>query len=103
MAGAASLRPAAASIKSERLSPNSNSVAWDMFPPREYSVMDRKIETLVPGQRIIDDGDMLLYRALPAPDRVSIGLFVFLDHYRHHSSRGIGDKPHPHAGTIHRA
>jgi redox-sensitive bicupin YhaK (pirin superfamily) len=60
--------------------------------------MDRRIETLLPAQRVIDDGDMLLYRALPTPDRISVGPFVFLDHYRHRSSRGIGDKPHPHAG-----
>ena len=60
--------------------------------------MDRKIETLLPARRVIDDGDMLLYRALPAPDRVSVGPFVFVDHYRHHSMRGIGDTPHPHAG-----
>jgi redox-sensitive bicupin YhaK (pirin superfamily) len=60
--------------------------------------MDRKTEALLPAQRVIDDGDMLLYRALPAPGRISIGPFVFLDHYRHRSKRGIGDKPHPHAG-----
>jgi redox-sensitive bicupin YhaK (pirin superfamily) len=60
--------------------------------------MDRKIEALVPARRVIDDGDMLLYRALPAPDLTSIGPFVFVDHYRHRSKRGIGDKPHPHAG-----
>jgi redox-sensitive bicupin YhaK (pirin superfamily) len=59
--------------------------------------MDRKIETLLPARRAIDDGDMLLYRALPAPARISVGPFVFLDHYRHRSARGIGDKPHPHA------
>ena len=60
--------------------------------------MDRKIAAMLPGERIIDDGDMVLYRGLPAADRVSVGPFVFLDHYRHHSMRGIGDKPHPHAG-----
>jgi redox-sensitive bicupin YhaK (pirin superfamily) len=60
--------------------------------------MDRQIETLLPASRIVEDGDMLLYRALPTPGRVSIGPFVFLDHYRHRSARGIGDKPHPHAG-----
>jgi quercetin 2,3-dioxygenase len=60
--------------------------------------MDRKIETLLPAQRVVDDGNMLLYRALPASSRISIGPFVFLDHYRHRSSRDIGDKPHPHAG-----
>lgn len=41
---------------------------------------------------------MVLYRALPTGDRESIGPFVFLDHYRHQSRRGIGDRPHPHAG-----
>lgn len=60
--------------------------------------MDRRIEAPLPVQRVIDDGDMMLYRALPAPARVSVGPFVFLDHYRHRSTRGIGDKPHPHAG-----
>ncbi len=60
--------------------------------------MDRKIAALLPGERIIDNGDMVLYRSLPATDRASIGPFVFFDHYRHHSMRGIGDKPPPHAG-----
>jgi redox-sensitive bicupin YhaK (pirin superfamily) len=60
--------------------------------------MNRRIETRLAAQRIIDDGDMLLFRALPAPDRASVGPFVFVDHYRHRSRRGIGDKPHPHAG-----
>ena len=60
--------------------------------------MDRKIENLVAGQRVIDDGDMLLYRALPSPNRQAVGPFVFIDHYRHRSRRGIGDTPHPHAG-----
>jgi redox-sensitive bicupin YhaK (pirin superfamily) len=41
---------------------------------------------------------MRLWRALPLPDRSSLGPFVFLDHYRHRSRRGIGDSPHPHAG-----
>ena len=59
---------------------------------------ERKIEAIIPSDRIIDDGDMRLWRALPVNDRVSLGPFVFLDHYRHHSPRGIGDKPHPHAG-----
>lgn len=60
--------------------------------------MNRKIESLIPGQRVIDDGDMLLYRALPSPTRQALGPFVFIDHYRHRSRRGIGDTPHPHAG-----
>ena len=58
----------------------------------------RTIETLLPEDRVIDDGDMLLRRALPVEGQPSLGPFVFLDHYRHHSRRGIGDKPHPHAG-----
>jgi redox-sensitive bicupin YhaK (pirin superfamily) len=60
--------------------------------------MERKIETTIAAKRLIDDGDMVLYRALPAETRISVGPFVFIDHYRHHTARGIGDKPHPHAG-----
>lgn len=58
----------------------------------------RIIEAVLPEDRVIDDGDMLLRRALPVEDHPSLGPFVFLDHYRHQSRRGIGDKPHPHAG-----
>lgn len=58
----------------------------------------RRLETVHPEQRVIDDGDMLLRRALPVQGQTSLGPFVFLDHYRHHSQRGIGDRPHPHAG-----
>lgn len=58
----------------------------------------RQIEMIVPSDLIIDDGDMLLWRALPVDEQISLGPFVFLDHYRHQSRRGIGDKPHPHAG-----
>lgn len=60
--------------------------------------MQRAIESIFPAQRVIDDGDMLLRRALPLRGRVSLGPFVFIDHYRHVSPRGIGDSPHPHAG-----
>jgi redox-sensitive bicupin YhaK (pirin superfamily) len=60
--------------------------------------MDRTITSVLPAEQIIDDGDMVLYRGLPSADRNAVGPFVFLDHYRHHSMRGIGDKPHPHAG-----
>lgn len=60
--------------------------------------MNRRIAIRLAAQRVIDDGDMLLFRALPAPDRPSVGPFVFVDHYRHRSRRGIGDRPHPHAG-----
>jgi len=60
--------------------------------------MERTISASLPAQRVIDDGDMLLWRALPLAGRNHLGPFVFLDHYRHRSRRGIGDKPHPHAG-----
>ena len=60
--------------------------------------MDRMIISTLPPQTVIDDGDMLLFRALPTEAQESVGPFVFLDHYRHQSRRGIGDKPHPHAG-----
>lgn len=60
--------------------------------------MSGSIRTAIQAQRVIDDGDMLLYRALPAAGQDALGPFVFLDHYRHSSLRGIGDKPHPHAG-----
>lgn len=59
---------------------------------------ERLISAVLPAQRVIDDGDMLLWRALPQRDRLSLGPFVFIDHYRHRSRRGIGDAPHPHAG-----
>lgn len=60
--------------------------------------MQRVIKTILPAQRVIDDGDMLLWRALPLRERISLGPFVFIDHYRHHRPFGIGDSPHPHAG-----
>ena len=60
--------------------------------------MERQVDSLLTAQRVIDDGDMLLYRALPSAARQSLGPFVFIDHYRHRSRRGIGDSPHPHAG-----
>lgn len=60
--------------------------------------MTRTITSVLPGQRLIDDGDMLLWRALPSQQRDHLGPFVFIDHYRHQSRRGIGDRPHPHAG-----
>ena len=47
---------------------------------------------------VINDGDMRLLRSLPTSSIESLGPFVFLDHYQHQSKRGIGDKPHPHAG-----
>ena len=43
------------------------------------------------------NGGMTLFRVLPQIERRSVGPFVFLDHYKHDSKRGIGDKPHPHA------
>ncbi|MES2184816.1 MAG: pirin family protein [Pseudomonadota bacterium] len=60
--------------------------------------MQRSIDSVLPAEQVIDDGDMVLWRALPLPARTSLGPFIFIDHYRHHSRRGIGDKPHPHAG-----
>ena len=60
--------------------------------------MERSIAQTLPAQRVIDDGDMLLWRALPLAERDHLGPFVFIDHYRHQSRRGIGDTPHPHAG-----
>lgn len=60
--------------------------------------MERTIAALLPAHRVIDDGDMLLWRALPLEEHDHLGPFVFIDHYRHKSQRGIGDKPHPHAG-----
>lgn len=58
----------------------------------------RTITEVLSAHKAIDDGDMLLWRALPQRDRLSIGPYVFVDHYKHQSKRGIGDKPHPHAG-----
>ncbi len=60
--------------------------------------MDRVITSVLESQNLIHDGDMRLRRALPQEKRRSLGPFVFLDHYRHQSQRGIGDRPHPHAG-----
>ncbi len=60
--------------------------------------MNRTIESRLPAQPVIDDGDMKLFRALPSPQRAALGPFVFVDHYRSASPRGIGDRPHPHAG-----
>jgi redox-sensitive bicupin YhaK (pirin superfamily) len=68
------------------------------FVRETLHAMQRRIETRLSAQRVVDDGDMLLYRALPAPRRSSVGPFVFVDHYRSRSARGIGDRPHPHAG-----
>lgn len=60
--------------------------------------MDRSITDILPAEDLIDDGDMHLRRALPLEDRTALGPFVFIDHYRHTGLRGIGDRPHPHAG-----
>ena len=60
--------------------------------------MERSISRILPAQDLIDDGDMRLRRALPQEQCTALGPFVFIDHYRHHSRRGIGDRPHPHAG-----
>ncbi|QBC31842.1 pirin family protein [Pandoraea sp. XY-2] len=60
--------------------------------------MERTVTSILPAQDLIDDGDMHLRRALPQEQQTALGPFVFIDHYRHHSLRGIGDRPHPHAG-----
>jgi redox-sensitive bicupin YhaK (pirin superfamily) len=60
--------------------------------------MERGVARVLLAGDVIDDGDMHLRRALPHHEQVSVGPFVFLDHYRHRSLRGIGDRPHPHAG-----
>lgn len=60
--------------------------------------MERTITRILPAETVIDDGDMRLLRALPQAQQVAVGPFVFIDHYRHQSPRGIGDRPHPHAG-----
>ncbi|MDE2514956.1 MAG: pirin family protein [Rhodospirillales bacterium] len=60
--------------------------------------MQRAVTEILQAASLIDDGDMHLRRALPLEERTALGPFVFIDHYRHHSRRGIGDQPHPHAG-----
>ena len=60
--------------------------------------MDRLVTHVLQSENVIDDGDMRLRRALPQEARTAVGPFVFIDHYRHQSQRGIGDRPHPHAG-----
>ena len=60
--------------------------------------VERGVARVLLAGDVIDDGDMHLRRALPHDNQVSVGPFVFLDHYRHRSLRGIGDRPHPHAG-----
>lgn len=60
--------------------------------------MQRTVTEVLQARSLIDDGDMHLRRALPLEERTALGPFVFIDHYRHHSRRGIGDQPHPHAG-----
>lgn len=58
----------------------------------------RQFTTIYTAHKHIDDGDILLWRALPLQARSSLGPFVFIDHYSHKGLRGIGDRPHPHAG-----
>ena len=60
--------------------------------------MNRTITRILLAERVVDDGDMRLLRALPQEQQTAVGPFVFLDHYRHRGRRGIGDRPHPHAG-----
>lgn len=66
--------------------------------PRDGDIVKREFKNVYLSDALIDDGDMRLFRALPSNSRHSLGPFVFIDHYRHQSKRGIGDKPHPHAG-----
>lgn len=68
------------------------------MPHREKFPVERNVTQVLPAQDLIDDGDMHLRRALPQAQRTSLGPFVFIDHYRHRSQHGIGDRPHPHAG-----
>ena len=56
------------------------------------------LDTLIAADTVIDNGDMRLFRALPTAARDALGPFVFIDHYRSLTARGIGDQPHPHAG-----
>lgn len=58
----------------------------------------RMIERLYKAPVIIDNGDMLLRRAIPTNNLESIGPFVFLDDFNHESKKSIGDSAHPHAG-----
>ncbi|MFW2177764.1 MULTISPECIES: pirin family protein [unclassified Moraxella] len=60
--------------------------------------MQKNVQQIISAEKVIDDGDMRLFRALPQEAMQSLGAFVFIDHYRHQSQRGIGDRPHPHAG-----
>lgn len=60
--------------------------------------MLREITNIVRAEQVIAAHDMVLWRALPRPERTSLGPFVFVDHYRSTTARGIGDAPHPHAG-----
>ncbi len=60
--------------------------------------MRRHLDTLIAADTVIDYGDMRLFRALPTEARDALGPFVFIDHYRSRTARGIGDQPHPHAG-----
>ena len=55
--------------------------------------MLRTIQTTLQAGPVVDDGDMLLLRALPAAQRTALGPFVFIDHYRHRSRRGSGTHP----------
>ena len=60
--------------------------------------MLRTVEDVIASEQVIADAEMVLWRALPRPQRSSLGPFVFVDHYRSTTARGIGDRPHPHAG-----
>lgn len=56
----------------------------------------RKITTIYTADKAVDNGNILLWRVLPLPQRYSLGSYVFIDHYSHKGLRGIGDRPHPH-------
>lgn len=58
----------------------------------------RQITSVLDAKIVINDEAMHLRRALPQASQVATGPFVFVDHYRSDSLRGIGDTPHPHAG-----
>ena len=59
---------------------------------------ERAVSSVIPADAVINDAQMRLLRALPREQTHAIGPFVFVDHYRHTGRRGIGDRPHPHAG-----
>lgn len=61
-------------------------------------MMKRAIQTVLVTHRVIDDRGMRLHRTLPTAGRETIRPFVFVDHYRSQTMRGIGNKSYFHAG-----